>query len=172
MEEQRAWAAPRSGDSLVVTDKLQASVATRYQDAMTHDSVREEAEVRWGYFELAQGRTDGALPHFDRAGTPDDAIVRYWLLLFKGRAFERKNRLDDAIAAYRLAMGVAPFAQSAALSLAAALVSHHRPVEAAAIVSRSLSVADRGIDPWVYYGTPDGRFWPASMTDLMKTIVR
>jgi hypothetical protein len=57
-------------------------------------------------------------------------------------------------------MGVAPFAQSAALSLAAALVSHHRPVEAAAIVSRSLSVADRGIDPWVYSARRTGGSGP------------
>ncbi len=172
VEEQRAWAGPRSGDSLVVTAKMQASVAVRYEAAGIHQSVRQEAEVRWGYFELAQGRSDAALLHFDRAGTPDDAIVRFWLLLFKGRAFEQMNRLDDAVASYRLAMDMAPFAQSAALALSAALVSHHRPAEAAAIVSRSLSVGDQRIDPWIYYATPDGRFWPGIMADLMKTIAQ
>jgi tetratricopeptide (TPR) repeat protein len=170
VEEQRTWAASAGGDALVVTPKLHASVAARYQEATTHESVREEAEVRWGFFELAQGLTDAALTHFDRAGTPADQIVRYWLLLFKGRALEQVNRVDDAVAAFRLAMGVAPFAQSAALALAGALVSHHRPAEAAEIVSRSLSVADRGLDPWVYYATPDGRFWPGIMADLMRTI--
>jgi tetratricopeptide (TPR) repeat protein len=172
VEEQRAWDAPRSGDSLVVSAKLQASVAARYQEAMAHDSVRDEAEVRWGYFELAQGRTDAALRHFDHVGLPDDAVVRYWLLLFKGRALEQTRRLDDATAAYRLAMRVAPFAQSAALALATSLVSHQRPAEAAAIVAQSLTVADRGPDPWIFYATPDGRFWPGIMSDLRKTIAR
>ena len=131
-----------------------------------------EAEVRWGFFELAQGHADAALMHFDRAGAPEDLTVRYWLLLLKGRALEQLDRVDDAMTAFRVAMSVAPSAQSAALALAEALVTHHRPVEAAAIVSQSLRVVDRGVDPWVYYATPDGRFWPGITADLMKTIVQ
>jgi tetratricopeptide (TPR) repeat protein len=172
VEEQRAWAAPVGSDGIVVSPKLQANVAALYQEAATHESVRDEAEVRWGFFELALGQASAAMTHFERAGTPEDPIVRYWLQLFKGRAFAQLGRVDEAVAAFRLAMEVAPFAQSAALALAETLVSHHRPVEAAAIVSNSLGAADRGVDPWIYYATPDGRFWPAAAADLMQTIVR
>ena len=172
VEEQRAWTASARAGGLVLTPKSQALVAASYQEATTHESVREEAEVRWAFFELSQGRADAALKHLDRAGTPDDQVVRYWLLLLKGRAFEQVDRVDDAMAAFRLAMSVAPLAQSAALALGEALVSHHRPAEAAAIVSRSLGVANRGLDPWIDFGTPDGRFWPEATGALMNTIVR
>jgi tetratricopeptide (TPR) repeat protein len=172
VEEQRAWTAARSDDTLIVSPRLEATVAAHYQDAASHGEVRQEAEIRWGYFELAQGRAGEALTHFDRAGLPDDNVLRYWLWLFKGRALEQKGRVDDAVAAFRLASSAAPFAQSAALALAGALVSRHRPVEAAAIVSRSLAVAERGVDPWLYFATPNGRFWSSVMADLMKTIAQ
>jgi len=44
-----------------------------------------------GYFELRRGRADEAVTHFAEAGEPGDAVLRYWLHLFKGRALERAD---------------------------------------------------------------------------------
>ena len=56
--------------------------------------------------------------------------------LFKGRAREQKNRPAEALAAYRLAFEDAPYAQSATVSLAAALVT------------RMLAMRPAPPDPW------------------------
>src|SRR6185295_17550041 len=142
-----------------------------FRDAAAQEATRQEAQLRWGYFELRRGRVDDALSHFELAGTPDDVCLRYWVHLFKGRALEQKNRPADALAAYRLAFEDVPYAQSATVSLGAALVAEHRLGEAAALITRMLPMRPAPPDPWTLYTFPDFRFWPQRFAELQKAIV-
>ena len=68
-----------------------------------------------------------------------------------------------------MAVAEVPYAQSAALALASALVVDHRAAEAAALVTRTLGVPPPR-DPWTTYMFPDVRFWDASIATLRRGI--
>jgi tetratricopeptide (TPR) repeat protein len=102
-EELQTWPERRDDGTFSVAANLASRLTSRFRDAAAQEPTRQEAQLRWGYFELRRGRVDDALSHFELAGTPDDVFLRYWLHLFKGRALEQKNRPADALAAYRLA---------------------------------------------------------------------
>ena len=116
-------------------------------------------------------KSDAYTAQLGDASTPDDVCLRYWLHLFKGRALEQKNRPADALVAYRLAFEDVPYAQSATVSLGAALVAEHRPGEAAALITRMLAMRPAPPDPWTLYTCPDLRFWPQLLAELQKAIV-
>jgi Ca-activated chloride channel family protein len=144
-------------------------IAARFEEAAGFAATRREAHLRWGYFELRRGRADEALTHFAEAGDPGEPVLRYWLHLFKGRALERVGRLDDAIAAYRLAFSEVPYAQSATTALAVALVANHQVDEAAALTNRMLSVQPP-LDPWSFYTFPATRLWQTLMSRLREAV--
>ena len=169
--ELRTWPETRDDTVLTVTPTLTATIVGRYEEAIACDSVREEALIRLGYFELRRNRIDAALGRFEQAGTPKDAVLRYWLFLFTGQALERTKRLPNAISAYRAALESAPDAQSAVLALASALVSVHRDAEASALVDRSLAMrSSRRI--WAEFTQPDWRFWNRVIAELRKAVTQ
>jgi tetratricopeptide (TPR) repeat protein len=170
-EELQTWPERRDDGTFSVAANLASRLTSRFREAAAQEPTRQEAQLRWGYFELRRGRVDDALSHFELAGTPDDVFLRYWLHLFKGRALEQKNRPADALAAYRLAFEDVPYAQSATVSLGAALVAEHRPSEAAALITRMLAMRPAPPDPWTLYTFPDLRFWPQLLAELQKAIV-
>jgi tetratricopeptide (TPR) repeat protein len=141
-----------------------------YEDAVARVSVKGEAELRIGYFELRSGRPNAALKDFEQVGNPTDPALRYWLGLFQGQALEQVSRETDAVAAYRRAFDAAPFAQSAALALAAALAADHRAPEAAALTERTLTIRPVPFDPWAIYTLPDIRFWPRATAELRSAV--
>lgn len=145
-------------------------ILDRYREAAGRASVAAEAELRVGYFELRRGYPDAALTHFEHVGAPPDPMLRYWLGLFQGEALEQLKRDADALAAYRRAFDAAPYAQSAALALAAALENTHRAPEAAALTTQTLSVRPTPFDPWAIYTLPDIRFWPHITAQLRAAI--
>ncbi len=168
-QELRTWPEPRDVHPLSVDGRLSATIRARYEEAAALASVRDEALIRLGYFELRSGRVDAALKRLADAGTPDDPYLRYWLHLFQGRAYERSNRLDDAIAAYQRAFDDAPFAQSATSALSGALLMAGRQAEAARLAARALTVTPTD-DPWTTYGVPDSRFWSALVEALRRIV--
>jgi tetratricopeptide (TPR) repeat protein len=171
-EDLLTWPEPRDDRPFAVMPAATATIIGRYEEAMARDSVREEAAIRLGYFELRRNRTDAALARFDQAGVPKDAILRYWLALFRGQALERQKRAGDAIASYQSALKDAPYAQSAVLALAAALVGAHRDGEAAGLVERALAMHPPPYDPWADYVLPDWRFWPRATRELRKAVTK
>ena len=171
-QELRTWPESRDDKAFSVPSALASRISARFQEAAAHESVRPEAHIRWGYFELRRGNATAALAHFEQAGAPDDVALRYWLHLFRGRALEQAHRPADAIASYRLAMSAAPYAQSAALSLGAALVADHHPSEAASLVSRTLAIHPVPMDPWTLYTAADYRFWSQLIADLRAAIAQ
>ena len=104
--EQQIWRVRQDPGSLrSVSDKTAAQLASLLQAASALPPVHDEAEVRWGEFELGRGRVDEALSHFARAGATQDRDVWYWLHLHRGRALEQARRPAEAIAEYRIGGG-------------------------------------------------------------------
>jgi tetratricopeptide (TPR) repeat protein len=169
-EELPLWPVRRDDATFAPPAQVAARIEDRFREASRHAGVRQEAQVRWGYFELRRGRVGEALDHFRAAGESNDPFVQYLLFLFKGRALEEEHQLTDAIAAYRRAVEFVPDAQSAALSLASALAADHRPDEAADIARRTLTITPVPDDPWTIYLVPDDRWWPRLITSLRKAI--
>jgi tetratricopeptide (TPR) repeat protein len=168
--ELRTWPEHRDDVDYRPPSGLTASrVEARFREAAESAETRREARLRWGYFELRRGRADDALLHFAEVGEPDDAVLRYWLHLFRGRALERVGRLDDAIASYRAAFSDVPYAQSATTALAVALVANQRADEAAALTNRMLSVQPP-LDPWHFYTFPGARFWQMFMSEMHEAM--
>jgi Ca-activated chloride channel homolog len=169
-QESQTWPNRRDEADYRPPSGLAASrIEARFEEAAGFIATRQEAHLRWGYFELRRGRADGALTHFAQAGEPGDAVLRYWLHLFKGRALERVGRLDDAIASYRLACSDVPYAQSATTALAVALVANHQADEAAALTNRMLSVHPP-LDPWNFYTFPATRLWQTLMSQIHEAV--
>jgi VWFA-related protein len=169
-EEFRTWPEPRDDRPFSPPPVLTTQITARYQDALLRVSVRAEAELRLGYFELRRGRIVEAQRHFDKVGRPAEATLRYWLGLFQGQAFEETKQWPAAIDAYRNAFNAAPYAQSAAFALAGALVQAHRVDEAAGVASRTLAVRPVPFDPWAIYTVPDIRFWPRITAELRAAV--
>lgn len=169
-EELRTWPQARDDGPLMLTPALTSAILGRYDEAIARESVRAEALIRLGYFELRRQRVDAALARFAQAGTPKDPALRYWLFLFTGQALERTKRLSDALAAYRAALEDAPYAQSAVLALASALVAAHRDAEASALVQRAIAMRPAPRDPWADFIQPDWRFWERINVELRKAV--
>jgi tetratricopeptide (TPR) repeat protein len=148
---------------------ISSLITSRYQEAAALPSVRQEALLRLGYFELRRGRLDEALARFKDVGQPQDRFLRYWLGLLWGRALEQAGKIDDAIASYEDAFNAVPFARSVTVALSAALVQAHREPDARRLAARML-VTPAPPDPWAVYVLPDYRFWEAAMDVLRKAV--
>jgi hypothetical protein len=169
-QELRTWPERRDqADYKPPAGFAASAVDSRYREAAVNTGTRQEAHLRWGYFELRRGHIDNALSQFGEVGEPDDLVLRYWLHLFQGRALERSGRLAEAASAYRLACSDVPYAQSATIALAAVLVADHKTDEAAALTSQMLSVPP-ALDPWNFYTFPATRTWPQLMAKLREAI--
>ena len=166
--EMQLWPQHRDEQGFVVPEEMLARLLGRYQDAIGNSVVRQEAHLRLGYIELLRGRVKEALTDFDRAGTPDDPMLRYMLHLLRGKALTAARKHDEAIASFRLAFNEAPYAQSATLALGAALVTRGQHNEAAALTSRMLALPAPSFDPWIIYTLPEWRFWETRMESLRK----
>lgn len=169
-EDLRTWPEPRDDRPFDLIPSATAALIGRYEEAMARDSVRDEALIRLGYFELRRNHPAAALARFDQVRAPKDMTLRYWLALFRGQALERQQRLDEAIASYEAALVEAPYAQSAVTALAAALVRAHRDGAAAVLIDRALAVHPAPADPWAEYVSPDWRFWSRAVAELRTAV--
>lgn len=145
-------------------------LVTRLSNAARHESVRAEARVRLGFTLLRDGRPEQALEALDgAAGLTDEPFLVYLAHLFRGRALEKLDRLDDAVAAYRAAVAAVPGAQSAELALATALMKGAGRLEASER-AKSAVMAERVADPWSGYGQGDLRLWPVIRQQLREAV--
>lgn len=166
--EMRVWPQRRDEAGFAVSEDVLLSLLRRYASALDVASVRQEAHIRLGYFELLRGRDGEALKHFDQAGAPGDEMLRYTLDLFRGQALMSAGRPGDAIAAFERALDVVPFAQSATIGLGAALVISGRHNEAEALVTRMLTLPSAPFDPWTIHTFPEWRYWAQWMVELRR----
>lgn len=171
VEELRSWPEWRDEVALSAQPIPAAATMVAYEQALGRPEVRQEALVRLGEFELRLGLTAKALDYFRQAGAPTDPYVLYWLKVFEGDALERSNRPTEAIAGYRAALQVAPFAQTATVALGSALMTQHRAVEGATLVGDMLRMPARP-DPWTIYTFPDWRYFPDALAKLRKAVAK
>lgn len=170
VQEELTWPQIRDGRSLLVDPAGYVAIQDRYREASARESVKAEAELRMGFLEVRRDHPDVALAHFAQVGSPADPMLRYWLGLFAGAALEQSGHGAEAVASYRRAFKEAPYAQSAAFALAAALENAHRAPEGAELASRAMTQRPAPFDPWSIYTFPDIRFWPRLTTELRAAV--
>jgi hypothetical protein len=167
--EHLTWPPALTEDVLRPPPDHENRIRSRMQDAFEVASVRDEARLRWAYFQTRRGRFAQALEEFDDVGPPSDPVVRFWLHLLRGRTLVRMERTPEAVESYRKALAEFPHAQSATLALGAAFVNRGQATAARELVSAFLG-SSPGTDPWRAYGSPAQRHWPRLYVELRQAI--
>ncbi len=172
IDEWRSQDRRRDDGTLAISGGVAGRALQHFEQAASKPSVRQEALLRWSAYESDLGRQEAALARLNQVGDLNDAFLRYWFGLIRGRVLRRLNRPEEAVAAYRTAVAEFPSAQSGALGLAGALVSLRRMAEASAIVARVVAAeADSSVpDPWITYRSPDVRFWPRALDEVREAV--
>ena len=132
----------------------------RFREALSDDTLRDEASVRLGHVQLVMGRHDEALAALSGLEniTKDRALI-YLTRLFRGLAYEGQGRATDAATAYRYALETSPGAHSATMRLAALWFRTGYRAEADDLLNTLLVDNDPRRDPWWSYYAADFRFW-------------
>lgn len=131
--------------------------------------VAAEANIRRGLLFHRLGRHREALAALDAGlSAGDDADIRYWGWLFKGRVLGALDRRMEAAAAYRKALELRPNSQTPALALAALLFLQgaRQEAEVYADIARTMPTDRREL--WWDYWYGDRRFLPQLIGDIRK----
>ena len=145
--------------------------AKRFTEAAAVESTRGEALLRLGHVELSRDRPDAALAALNTAEPAlGDRDLVYLVRLFRGMAFERQNRLDQARAAFESALAARPDTQSASIALASVLFRTSDRDRANTIVNDLLSRERQVNDPWWVYPPGDFRLVDARMASLRQAL--
>ena len=123
------------------------------------------------------GRLDVELQHPDEALAALDAVEPQthdpWLLflarLFRGRALDALGRSDDAEAAVRGALALAPGAHSATIALVDVLFERGARDEAATLADQ-LMREPPAADPWTLYWPGDFRLLLSRLADMREAV--
>lgn len=130
-------------------------------DAVAADPENVLARLRLGRVLYRLGDADPAQQALAGAAerSRQDALS-FLIHLFLGKLHEDASRLDDAVAEYRLALGIEPTSQSAAVALAHALQLTGEGDAARSVLEDALAAT----------GRRDGRdaFWDYLMGDAMR----
>ena len=132
--------------------------------------TRAEAQVRLGWMQFQLGQVREAFESLDRADAGEDTAVAYWAALFRGRVLDGLGRHADAAEHYRLALAVAPAAQSATVGLTLALFRSDRTAEADELAREYRSRESITGDPWWDYATADRRFVEGWLRQVRSTV--
>jgi hypothetical protein len=133
----------------------------------TDPAVGFEARLRSGVlrFMLADDNSTGDLRL--ALGSTDPGIIGLARLML-GAVAERSDRLDEAVAEYRLAHS-ALSSSTSSVALAAALFRTGRPDEAAEVLQAYARLPPRP-DPWRLYSQRDYRFFDAYREELRRAV--
>jgi len=88
--------------------------------------------------------------------------------LFRGRALDGLNRIEEAAASYRQALEISPEAQSARIGLMTSLMRLGDREGAEAIAEAIQTTPANVLDPWWAYWPGDYRFFPAIIERLRE----
>ena len=137
----------------------------------SHETLTGEAILRLGYVRLRQGQFDAALGHFDRLPSlTKNVFVRYLGHLFSGWTLGSLGRTQEAVTAYRAALGFVPRAQSATSLLVALLVKSDQLSEAEAAAEEFLVADVAPSDPWRTYYVGDFSEYPRLIRQLREAL--
>ena len=150
-------------------DKHGTAAVAHYGEAARYESTRAEATLRAAWVLLRMKRAADALARLDTfdGNWTNDGVLHYWRWLFRGKALEALGRGDDAKAAYRDALEIAPTAQSPRVALMA-IDLNQGDREAADRMAAEIRTADPVIDPWWSYAHGDLRFFTSRLTTLRE----
>lgn len=172
-QEQRCWLERETPDGHAIDAATKAThdaalkeAIRRYAAAATVPEVANEANTRGAWVQFQLGSPADALRTIDLARPTGDTDLTYWMYLFRGRILDALNRQGDAERAYRSALDVRPFAQSAAVGLALTLLRLERPDEAQASAAYARQQPTDASDPWWTYFGADARFVLRWRTEL------
>jgi hypothetical protein len=174
VDELEADAGRRDDGTLSISGGARTRATQHFQVAAARPATRQEALIRWAAFDSDRGDQEAALKHLVDAGPLSSDVLQYWGGVIRGRALERAKHIPEAIDAYRSVVAQFPGAQTARLSLAAALVDAHRVLEASTIVSSAVAFTDAtpGPDPWDFYRSPDVLLWSWAFEQLRRETAR
>jgi len=114
----------------------------RFEEALASDDGLTLARVRRGRVLWRLGEREAAQATLEKAiERAADPPLPYLAHLFLGRVHEDSGRLDQAIEHYRLALGLDPGAQAAAVALSHALRRTGKTEEARDVLRRALGYA-------------------------------
>lgn len=143
------------------SSRLLGEAETRFRRSVEGNPELTEARVRLGRVLTRQGRVDEAAVELKKAVTmPASSEVKYYALLFLGRAMEASNDAQAAADAFRSAAVLFPNAQSPHLAISRLAADGGDARAARDAVDRVLrnpeNEADR-FDPWWLYHRCTGR---------------
>jgi hypothetical protein len=172
LDELESAAGRRDDGTLSISGGLASKAAAHFEAAAARPATRQMALIRWAAFESDLGHQDVALNRLAAVGRLESDVLRYWAGMIRGRALERAGRGSEAIDAYRAVVVEFPHAQSAGLSLAAALVGANRVAEAARLVSVTIAfpTGAEGPDPWDFYRAPETLLWSAAFDAIRREV--
>jgi VWFA-related protein len=155
---------------MAATPEHVAAVSVAYEAASAHDAVRAEALVRWAWLLQRIGRTDDAMGKLREAANAAtaDAPLNYLRELLIGRVHQSRDRQDEAVAAYRRALAIAPGGTAARVGLMNALLQLGQRVEAESIAEALQAAPPPIVDPWWQYWQGSYRRYPEVLRALRE----
>ena len=170
----RTWPEERDVRAFSAPAATTSALVARYEEAIALPAVEAEARLRLAFFDVRRGRAADALARMDTiaVATIDDATLRFWIHLIRGRAFEQTGALDRAVDEFQQALDDVPGATSATSALIAALTKARQFAAATRLAATALSLAPAAVDPWTMYVLPDMRFWPEIERSLRRAVAR
>lgn len=143
-----------------------------YRRALEIDPGHEEARVRLARILMLDGDEEQAVPLLQPDPLRADPVLRYYRLLFLGRAYERTNRLDEARASFDAASRLFPRAQSPWFALSALAATAGDSEASRAALERVVSRTDPFRDPWWVYDECSGRNATRIYGDFVQRVQR
>jgi tetratricopeptide (TPR) repeat protein len=131
-----------------------------------------EARLHLGRVLLEQGQSKEALQELTQALSGiQDQNFQYFGQMFIGRAAAETGDATRARTAFERAALLAPAAQSPLIALSQLAYSRGDADQAAALLARvAVLPALENDDPWWFYSTTAGRFFPPSHQDLVESL--
>jgi tetratricopeptide (TPR) repeat protein len=143
-----------------------------FEEAAKIPALRTEALVRGAVLLHKVERDTQAIAWFDRVPPQQDTPFGYVHQLTYGRVLDTTARADDAVAAYRAALGFEPSSQLPAIGLAAALMRAGHADEAVTAAAQARRLANEKIS--VNYDQPyqraDARFVPEWLAEIRRML--
>ena len=160
---------PIPGAALPAPEQI-TLVRRHYEAAIAFPSIAQEARIRFGFILHRLGRQEDAMSHLNAAATPplQEPALRYLHQLFAGHVFQAMDKPDEAVAAYKNAMAIAPTAQSARVSLMNLLMLRGETAAAEALSHQVQTEASADMDPWWMYWQGQYRLQPAAMARVRE----
>lgn len=152
--------------------KAVQDVLDRYDAAMAHPAVADEARLRKAWLLHRLDRNAEALSLLDRIDeNAFDVSLRYLRDLFRGEVLDGLRRQDAALEAYRAALSLVPHAQSARVALMNAFFRRGDRQDAQVLAEGIQTAAGTAQDdPWWWYWDGDYRLFAGAIARLREEL--